>query len=85
MKNDNQQQFKTSDFYLSAFLLAKDLKLLTVDRLNPNRALFVFQDSEDRQDLVQDFLFGRAKVNPKNFVVAIKELKQLLHSSEINA
>lgn len=81
MENSNARQFKTPDFYLSAFLLVKDFKLIDIDRSDPGRALFVFQDKENRQDLVQDFLFGRTQVEPKGFVSAIKELKQLLHSN----
>jgi predicted RNA-binding protein YlxR (DUF448 family) len=81
MKIRNIKQFETSDFYLSAFLLSKGLKLIKVDKSNPQRALFIFEDREDRQKLVEEFLYSRAKVNPKEFVIAIKELKQLLHSS----
>ena len=80
MENEDIIQFKTSDFYLSAFLLSKGFKLLDIDKSNPQRALFVFQDKKERQGLVEDFLFGRTKVEPKGFVSAIKELKQLLHS-----
>jgi len=80
MKNENDQQFQTSDFYLSAFLLTKGFKLLDIDKTNLHRALFIFQDRTNRQNLVEDFLFGRAKIEPKSFISAIKELKQLLHS-----
>jgi predicted RNA-binding protein YlxR (DUF448 family) len=80
MNNKKNQQFVLSDFYLSAFLRAKGVKLLDIDKTNPRRALFVFKDKEDRQNLVEDFLFGRARIEPKGFVSAIKELKQLLHS-----
>jgi predicted RNA-binding protein YlxR (DUF448 family) len=81
MTNKNVRQYITSDFYLSAFLLSKGLKLIKVDKSNPQRALFIFEDREDRQKLVEEFLYSRASVNPKEFVIAIKELKQLLHSS----
>jgi len=80
MKNE-KKQFTLSDFYLAAFLRAKGLELLNIDFTNPRRALFVFEDKKDRQTLVEDFLFGRAKIEPKGFVSAIKELKQLLHST----
>jgi hypothetical protein len=81
MTDKNIRQFKTTDFYLSAFLLAKGLKLIKVDKSAPQRALFIFEDKEERQKLVEEFLYSRANVNPKEFVVAIKELKQLLHST----
>ena len=81
MKNEQNQKFILKDFYLAAFLKAKGFRLLKIewDRDNPRRALFVFEDAENRQSLVEDFLFGRAQVEAKSFVLAIKELKQLLH------
>ncbi len=81
MTNKNILKFETPDFYLSAFLLSQRFKLLSIDKANPHKAIFVFQDKKDRQSFVEDFLFGRAIIEPKSFVSAIKELKQLLHSN----
>jgi len=81
MNNKNPSQFQTSDFYLAAFLRAKGLMLLNVEKTNPRRVLFIFEDKKDRQNLVEDFLFGRTQIEPKSFISAIKELKQLLHSN----
>lgn len=79
MKNE-KKEFTSSDFYLAVFLRAKDFQLLNTIKSNPHRVLFVFEDREDRQNLVEDFLFGRTRIEPKRFISAIKELKQLLHS-----
>jgi len=81
MKNKKIQKVTLSDFYLATFLKAKGFQLLNVNRSNPRRALFVFKDQQGRQKLVEDFLFGRTQIEPKNFVSAIKQLKQLLHSN----
>lgn len=80
MKDETKEQFETADFYIASYCLAIGFKLLSIKRDNPQRALFVFEDTKQRQSLVEDFLFGRASVEPKSFVAAIKELKQLLHS-----
>ncbi len=81
MKNKDIKQFKNSDFYLSSFLLAKGLVLNGIDNENPRRIFFVFEDVENRENLVEDFLFGRSTIETKKFVSAIKELKQLIHSN----
>lgn len=81
MPNEQNNQFPLSDFYLAVFLRVKGLNIINIDKTNPRRALFVFEDSKDRKKLVGDFLFGRAQVEPKRFAAVIKELKQLLHSS----
>jgi len=80
MKDKTVSQFKTSDFYLSAFLRTQGLELIKIDKTNPRRALFIFKDRKDRRSLVEDFLFGRTKVEPKSFISAIKEFKRLLYS-----
>jgi len=80
MKNENLKQFNIQDFYQASFFISKDFKLVRINKTNPQRALFVFEDREDRQNLLEDFLFGRAQVDPKRFVTAIKELKSLLYS-----
>ena len=81
MKNENQK-FINSDFYLSAFCLAKGIRLIDIDRANPRRLLFIFDDKKNRQNLIEDFLYGRTKIEPKSFVSAIKELKALIYSNE---
>jgi len=79
MKNSNDKNLMFSDFYLSAFCLAKGIRLINIDRTNPRRALFIFDNKKDNQSLIEDFMFGRSKIEPKKFISAIKELKQLLY------
>lgn len=74
-------EYQTSDFYIAAYLKASDIVLLRTDRSNPQKVLFVFTDSKDRQVLTEDFLFGRALTDPRKFISAIKELKQLLYNN----
>ena len=80
MKNNKIRQFEISDFYQAAYLSVIGFELIKIDKANPQRFVFVFNDKEGRQNLLEDFLFGRAQVNPKSFVSAIKELKAMLHS-----
>ena len=82
MNNEDKKHFITSDFYAAAFCLAKGLKLLSVDWNNPHRASFVFRETENREGLVEDFLYGRALIEPKSFVAGIKQLKELLHHND---
>jgi len=50
------QNFKTTDFYSAVFLLAKGYKLIKIDKTNPRRFCFVFQDQEKikLQELLKD-------------------------------
>jgi len=74
-------QFKSSDFYISAYILSLGYKLTNIDKTNPRRAVFVFEDCAKGQELSSGFLLGKEKIEPKKFVSAIKELKQLLYSN----
>jgi hypothetical protein len=82
MQYANEKTFETKDFYITAFLLTQGLQLSHIDRTNPQRVYFAFADTVGRAKLVEDFLYGRASVEPKSFISSIKEVKQLLHSND---
>jgi len=73
--------FKTNNFYLSAFLICKGLILVDVNRSNPRRAIFIFQDSSNREELVKEFEFGQdALVDARKYSYTLKELKSKLYN-----
>ena len=74
------QNFQTTDFYTAVFLLASDFKLLEIDKTNPRRFCFVFQDQENRAKLLEDFFNGKARIEPRQFISSIKELKTLMYN-----
>jgi len=76
MKNDI---FETDSFQLAAFLLSKSCRLLRLDKINPRRAMFVFEESYERQELTTTFLSHEATVEPHCYFSAQKDLKQLLY------
>ena len=82
MRNEDEY-FATSDFYLAAFCIAAGLALHHIDRANPRRVSFVFWDSKGRKGLVEEFLLGRATIEPKALISAIKKAKQLLHQDTV--
>jgi hypothetical protein len=82
MKDANAKSFTTKDFYITAFLIAKGFQLSHIDRANPRQVYFAFSQTEGKDKLIEDFLYGRALVEPKSFISAIKEVKQLLHSND---
>jgi hypothetical protein len=81
MKMSSISKYTTNDFYLASFLLTKGVKIFGLDRNDPRKVNFVFGEMEGTEKLVEDFLFGKAKVDPKQFVASIRELKQLLYSN----
>lgn len=86
MKNDNY--FRITNFYQAAFLFAKGMELVNIDRIsNQKRATFVFLDSPDREDLMESFNFGKEDglvlVDARKLIAAIRALKEKLYQDNL--
>jgi len=79
---NNADEFRTSDFYIACYALTQGAKVAYLDRTDPRRVVFVFENVKDGENLVRDFLYRKALVTPQDFVEKIKVLKQLLHSND---
>lgn len=78
MKN-NISTFSTDSYQLASFLLSESCKLITLDRTNPRRIAFIFEESEQRKLLTEKFLSYKANVEPHRLFSAQRDLKQLLY------
>ena len=76
----NMHLYKHRDFYLCAFLMTKDFKLLESERKN-GYTEFYFKDSEALRKAADDYYSADAKVNPMNYSLAIRNLKSLIHNN----
>lgn len=78
--------FQTTNFYLSAYLFAKNCELVNIDKLdNSNKATFIFVNSPELLGLVDIFNFGKENnpetlIDVRKTIFAIKKLKDLLYS-----
>ena len=52
VKMGTDGNYRTSDLYVAAWLLANGLELQGIDRHNSQRCQFIFQDRPDRPQLV---------------------------------
>jgi hypothetical protein len=72
--------YKTNSFYLSAFLYAQDVELISIDKTDPKRAVFNFNNSPEVERLAESFNFGKeCLVDARKFGFAIKSLKSKLY------
>ena len=76
MSNESDGFLSTSDTPFAAFLYASGVKLLELDRSNPQRIAFVF-DSPDGE-LLASWQKATATVNVRAFWSALQELKARL-------
>ena len=76
--------YVTSDIYVAAWLLSNGLHIKGIDRHNPQRSDFIFQDRGDRPELVRQFVCGSATGSVADFVykqqAVWKDLKRLGYS-----
>ncbi len=83
-KNATKNKYSTSSFYPACFLLAKGMRLIGIDRTNPHRCEFVFEDSPERERLLHDFSFAfdndpAVLVDARRLIAAIKMLKEKIY------
>jgi hypothetical protein len=82
---NSNKYFKTTSFYLAAFLFTKGVELVNIDKISDHkRAQFIFVDSPQRKLWLESFNFGKENapevmVDARKFVMAIKMLKDKLY------
>lgn len=81
---------KISNFYVSAFLIAKGYTLHSIEResSNSNRFLFVFNSTPTITEAINQFNFAiedceLIMVDARKMVVAIKKLKEVLYQDRL--
>jgi len=75
--------YKTSDFYLSAFLMASEVPMLDFERGN-GRTSFEFATINGLSQLIDEYYADRVKISPIRYGNSLKNLKALIHSGKSN-
>ena len=81
---DTTPKFSTSNFYLASFLMVKGMTLTGLDKTNPKRCEFIFEDVPARLQLSDAFAFANENdqvllVDARRMIAAIKNLKEKLY------
>lgn len=76
--------FKTSSFHIALHLFVKGMELISINRDNPTRCKFVFLDTPQREQFVEDFNFAKEDapeimVDIRKVIAATKSLKDKLY------
>lgn len=81
MDEQQNKHFDTDNFQLASYLLSCSCSLVAVDKRDPRRVIFIFENSPERERHTQDFLTYRGSVEPHKYFSAQRDLKQLIYSS----
>ena len=77
--NMNDQNYKTDDMYLAAYLLTRGYKITENDRSLPKEVVLFFNASEiEIQPIAKDYEDRKLSVEPRKFVSAIREIKSIV-------
>jgi hypothetical protein len=68
--------YKTSDLYLSAYLIAKGGELINIEKNNMGKGVFEIGGNLDIDTLVSEYKLGKGSVVPNLYALAIKDIKR---------
>ena len=74
-----KKRYTTSDLYISSYLYAKGMIFIGINRESKSYT-FIFDDLDECKKLVLLQFQGKAEVNARAFIEAIKTLKTLIFS-----
>lgn len=88
MDKTKDKYFRTTNLYAAAFLFAKDHILANIDRVTSKQSIFVFEDTPEREYLLQQYNFAPENapsclIDSRKFIIALKTLKERLYQHEV--
>lgn len=91
MQNENKKLYRSSSFYTVVFLILKGgLELIGIEPspTNPNRSVFVLEDSSNRSNLLKELNFApedspNVMVDFRKAIAVIKNLKANLYQEKL--
>ena len=75
--------FQTHDLYLSSALKIYGFRLIDLRRDERGRGIFVFEDQNNRSQIVRDYFSGELTGSLKGFSNAWADLKSLISEMEM--
>ena len=74
------ESYTTRDFYLASYLIEKGENYEDVFLANHNTTEFLFLQSKELQELVEQFYTQKALVNPMSYGNTLRSVKSIIHS-----
>lgn len=72
---------KTYDLGLAAALITKGYQILKVDKENPKKVEFTFQDRKSIEETATNYFNGKLEVEPQSYFNNIKTIKNRIYSN----
>jgi hypothetical protein len=78
----NIKIFSTDSFQLASYLLCESCRLISVNKNDPHRVVFNFEETNKRVSVTENFLGYKALIEPHRYFSAQKDLKQLIYQKD---
>ena len=78
--NENNCEYTTTDLGLSAALLTVGFELVSLNKQNPNKVVFIFSRKTGIDKTIKSYWNGDLKVDAQGYFNAIKRLKNQIYS-----
>lgn len=83
----NTFTYKSTNFYLTAFLIAKGNQIIGIESIDNKRSQFILVSSPELQDQIDQYNFAQTdslsvNIDARKLIAAIKLLKDKLYSNE---
>ncbi|MFA5431679.1 MAG: DUF5659 domain-containing protein [Candidatus Paceibacterota bacterium] len=78
--NDPSAVFTTYDLGVSTALLCAGFELISIDKENPRKALFIFQKISGIEKVANQYFSDKLEIKARKFFDTIKALKNKLYS-----
>ena len=78
----DQNTYSTSDYKEASYLRYRGIEISHTRNINPRQLLFVFVESEDREQMTEDFIFGKASGSISSYMNAVDEIKNIIKTDK---
>lgn len=78
---DPENYFFTSDLGCTASLVSAGFELVSLDKQNPQKVLFIFKRKDGINKAVDNYFSDKLMVNARSLIDNIKNLKNRIYSS----
>lgn len=77
--NDKNEMFKTTDLCLATTLLYLGHQFLDIEKIDPKRVAFGFEDSKELRKQIDDFWSYALMIEPMKFYNLLRVVKARIH------
>lgn len=77
--NNKSDSFRTADLALTAAICVSGFIIDEMERVSPTRSVFIFQSSDELQEMMNRYWHGELRVEPQAYFNQLKQIKARIY------